>query len=105
MPRSTTQSPTVLSPNAQYWADLIQKYERSGMSVQAFATLHGVHFTTIYAWRRRLRNRQPTFVEVSLPETSEIPPIRVQILNRPVSLLVPMGTDLQWLRIVVEALS
>jgi len=107
MPRSTTQSPTALSSNAQYWADLIQKYERSGMSVQAFATMHGVHFTTLYAWRRRLRTKQPAFVEVSVPkrDTSEAPPIQVQILNRPVSVVVPIGADLRWVRAVVEALS
>ena len=67
MPRSTTQSP-VLSSTAQYWADLLQKWERSGLSIQAFAALHGVHFTTLYAWRRRLRASAPAFVEAPLPE-------------------------------------
>jgi len=44
---------------------------------------------------------------VSVPkrDTSEAPPIQVQILNRPVSVVVPIGADLRWVRAVVEALS
>ena len=95
MPRALEKS--------QYWEDLIQKFETSGMTAQAFAASQEVHVTTLHTWRRRLRNRKPAFVEVALPP--EKPPIRVQILNRPVSLWVPVGADLQWLRAVVEALS
>ena len=44
--------------------------------------MHGVHFTTLYAWRRRLGSSGPTFVEVQIPQPPrDAPHIAVQLLH------------------------
>ena len=98
------------SPTAQYWANLIAEHEQSKLSVQDFANKKGIHSVTFYAWRRRLQSEKPAFVEVRVaPLRPEAPrpeaPLRLNFRDGTVSLEVPMGTDLRWLRAVVETLA
>ena len=47
--------------------ELLAAFDRSGLSATAFARRHGIHYTTLYAWRRRQAQASPGFVQVELP--------------------------------------
>ena len=47
-------------------AELLAAFERSQLTAASFARRHGIHYTTLYAWRRRTK-ASPEFVEVELP--------------------------------------
>ncbi|HEX6884368.1 MAG TPA: transposase, partial [Planctomycetota bacterium] len=47
----------VLTPAEQ--ESLVRALEASGQSVTAFAAAHGLHATTLYTWRRRVRLGEP----------------------------------------------
>ena len=47
-------------------AQLLAAFDRSELTAASFARRHGIHYTTLYAWRRRAR-ASPEFVEVELP--------------------------------------
>lgn len=91
---------------------MLARYERSGLSQQAFCRRHGVALSTLQYWRRRARQADeasaPTFVEVSQrPGT----PARVRSVEAVfievsggVRLEVGVGTDSQWLSGLLRAL-
>lgn len=47
-------------------AELLAAFDRSELTAASFARRHGIHYTTLYAWRRRAK-ASPEFVEVELP--------------------------------------
>jgi transposase len=61
----------------QHWRQLIERWQRSGLSACAFCERHGLAVSSFYAWRRTLtqRDRQRrapaptpvTFVPIPLP--------------------------------------
>jgi transposase-like protein len=55
-------------------AQLLARFERSGLSAASFARQHGLHYTTFCGWRQRQAKAEPSpgFVQVELP-TPEIP--------------------------------
>lgn len=91
---------------------MLARYERSGLSQQAFCRRHGVALSTLQYWRRRARQADeasaPTFVEVpQRPGT----PARVRSVEAVfievsggVRLEVGVGTDSQWLSGLLRAL-
>ena len=62
--------------------ELLAAFDRSGLSATAFARRHGIHYTTLYAWRRRQAQGSPGFVEVELPAPTA-----------PVELIVELGAQ------------
>lgn len=66
---------------AQRRAQLLAAFDRSGLSVSAFARRHGIHYTTFCGWRQRQANASPGFVQVELAAPAE-----------PVELLIELGT-------------
>jgi hypothetical protein len=76
--------------------------------LEQFARNNKVSTRSLGRWRARLRPAEvPAFVEVPVP--SGIPPAvspvpRVQLPSG-VGIDVPVGVDLAWLRMVLEALS
>lgn len=97
-----------LSPTAQRWARLLAAQQNANLPTRAFAALHDVNPSTLNWWRARLRREAPTFIEVRIPPAEPRPssaPLRLELAALPVSIDVPIGTDLAWLRAVVRALS
>jgi transposase-like protein len=88
--------------SAQQWAPLVAELQNSHLSIAAFAAQKGVHPATLATWRRRFAQKGPAFLEVSLAEQEAT--LQVELPSRAV-IRVPVGTNLRWLRQVVEALS
>jgi|SRR5579872_3122107 len=56
-------------------ADLLDAFERSGLSAAAFARKHGIRYGTFDVWRRQRRKAAPGFVQVEVapaPESVEL---------------------------------
>lgn len=97
-----------LSPTARRWARLITAQQLVNLPTRAFAAQHDVNPSTLNWWRARLRKEAPTFIEVRIASSTTPPssaPLRLQLTAVPLSIDVPVGTDLAWLRAVVQALS
>lgn len=101
----------VLSPTAQRWARLVSALEQSNLTAASFAARNNVNASTLSWWRSRLRGTTALqrFVDVALPaEAVGVSPpsaLVVELVDRGVRVTVPYGTDLDWLRAVVESLS
>ena len=56
----------------EYWSEMLELQQESGMTVSAFCEEMGVHATSFYSWRKKLTKEQPIetgpddFVEVVL---------------------------------------
>lgn len=96
------------------WAELVALHRSSGLTTLQFATQHGVHPKSLARWRQRVGSHGPGrgFVEVALVPAREPAPraaptreFRVELTTQPVSIAVPAGSDLVWLRAIVQALS
>ena len=61
---------------------LLEEFEQSGLSVAAFARLHGVKYTTFCGWRKRCskpkRQRKPRLVKVEV-EVPKVASVEIQI--------------------------
>ena len=86
----------------QKWAVIVEEAERSGLSSRAFARQHSLSKSSLARWQARLRPEpKTTFVEVACwEETPE--PVVVEVGGA--SMLVTEHTDLELLRMVVDAL-
>ena len=51
--------------------DLLDAYDRSGLSAMSFSGQHGVHYQTFIAWLRK-RRQNPSATEVAGPAFAEI---------------------------------
>src|SRR6266498_1976605 len=56
---SDTVIVTSANPKADEWAERIAAQQRSGMSVKQFCKEQGVTEYSFYAWRKRLRKKDP----------------------------------------------
>lgn len=91
---------------------LLDRYERSGLTQKAFCLRHGVALSTLQYWRRRARDADqepaPSFVEV--PQVSGmgrgLSVTAAVLIELPggARLEVPAGTDAQWLSGVIRAM-
>ena len=91
---------------------LLDRYERSGLSQKAFCQRYGVALSTLQYWRRRARDTDqeptPSFVEV--PQVTGMArglPVEAAVfieLPGGVRLEVPAGTDAQWLSGLVRSM-
>jgi transposase-like protein len=93
---------------------LLDRYERSGLSQKAFCLRHGVALSTLQYWRRRARDAdqelrlRPSFVEV--PQVTRA----VRALSEEAAVIIELpggtrlevhaGTDSQWLSGLVRAM-
>lgn len=109
-----------LRATEERWSRLLERYEASGQSLREFAASVDVNPKTLAWWRRQLQGPVPGFIEVGLssaptvspspsaPEpsapSSDTPRLAVELVSRGLRIEVPAGTDLAWLRRVVEAL-
>lgn len=89
---------------------LVSRWLASGEPASAFAARHGVHFTSLYRWRREL-DRDGTFVEVVAADPRD--PGEVAAFAWSVEVALPSGAilrvgdraDEELLRRVARALS
>jgi transposase-like protein len=91
---------------------LLDRYERSGLSQKAFCLRYGVALSTLQYWRRRARDAtqelRPSFVEI--PQATGM----VRSLSGEAAVIIELpggtrlevraGTDTQWLSGLVRAM-
>lgn len=100
-----------LTPTAQRWSRLLAELDQSNLTAAVFARQRGINASTLTWWRRKLgRPSHPGgFVPVALPVVQAAPasqaPLRIELPGSDLAVVVPLGTDLGWLRAVVVALS
>ena len=95
---------------AQRWARVVEEFEASGMDVREFAKRRGINTSTLKWWRSQLRRPGAasttvsalSFVEVQVAAPVRV--VRVRLDRVAASLDVPPGTDLRWLRAIVDSL-
>jgi transposase-like protein len=75
--------------------ELLEAFERSGLSAMAFSRQHGIHYQTFIAWLRKRRQSGealppgiPAFAEVMLQEPPPTPCAALRIV-------LPCGTALE----------
>ena len=98
---------------AAEWRRWLARYERSGLSQQAFCVRHGLALSTLTYWRRRERNRvsgqSASFVEVPRPAVAAVPSamadtgVLIELPGR-VRLEVSQATDPKWLAALLREL-
>ena len=99
------------TPAALRWAATVAEFERSGLSLRAFAARHQLNASTFAWWRSRLRQaslRSPRFqaVEVHIEPAAPSPaPLRIELAGGSVVLVVPPDANLDQLRAVVALLA
>ncbi len=93
-----------INRSREEWTRIVREFEASGLSAVAFARQHGFSKQSLYKWHSRLRGEArvvtPDFVEIV---TEAAKPIML-IMPSGLKLEVPLGTNLGYLRDVVEAL-
>ena len=62
---------------AAQWRELIERYNRSGLTRRAFCAQQGIGESTLGAWQRRLRNAAPP-----TPETTQAPALFTEVSLR-----------------------
>jgi transposase-like protein len=91
---------------------LLDRYERSGVSQKAFCLRHGVALSTLQYWLRRVRDadQEPSASFVEIPQVSGVTRAlsgeAAVIIELPggARLEVPSGTDARWLSGLVRAM-
>lgn len=94
---------------AQRWARVVEEFEASGIGAREFALRRGLNPSTLKWWRSQLRHREPATAAVSTVSFVELQMaapvlLRVRLDRIGAYVDVPPGTDLSWLRAVVDAL-
>lgn len=100
------------SPAALRWAALVRELDASELSLKVFAQRRQVNPSTLAWWRSRLRNHRhlpaaapaPTFFEVDVVRPTGDATLDLRFDRLSAVLEIRRGTDLQWLRSVVDAL-
>jgi len=80
------------SRKEQQWRRRIQQWQRSGLSVQAFCTLHELTAASFYAWRRLIQQRDAQagpFVAVQVVGDEQ------PTAQRPFEVVLPGGRTLR----------
>ena len=97
----------------QYWRQLIQRWQASGLSIRAFCRQHHLATPSFYAWRRTLRERDRSAEQTAPPltflpihvrddDSSVSPPLELVFANGR-CLRIPIGFDPEQLRAVLLA--
>lgn len=100
-----SDTPVSVTPadKAQFWADTIAAFTRSGLSVRAYCLAHGLEEKKFYTWRRNLGLSpvaRPTPTSASDAPARPFVPVRVVadptaevVLPGGVTLRVPVSSD------------
>lgn len=60
------------SPAWQKWRRIIQDQHAGGLSVTDFCHVNGIVASSFFAWKRRLRNAGPAFVEARIADSTPV---------------------------------
>jgi hypothetical protein len=100
----------------QHWRQLLERWQRSGLSVRAFCRRHRLAEPTFYAWRRTLREGDRrayacqgpggvTFLPVHVEDDHTDPPASLElVLSGGRQLRIPSGFDPATLRALLAVL-
>src|ERR1044071_2346489 len=89
------------------WRERIHEQERSGLSVKYFCKERGLTECSFYAWRKRLRKKEPVrfaLVERAALQESAREALLELVLANGARLRIGTGVDSSTLRTVLEAL-
>jgi hypothetical protein len=110
MPQGKPRDPC----KAQRWRQLIDQWQRSGLTVRDFCQRQHVPVPSFYAWRRTLRQRDGsacpvappvTFLPVHVrPDDRDAPPPLELVLANGRRLCIPLGFDPNALRALLTVL-
>ena len=62
----------------RYWRQLIQRWQRSGLSVRVFCECHALAVSSFYAWRRTITQRDRLTLPSQAPEPVTFLPVHVR---------------------------
>jgi Transposase len=100
----TVSEQTTTGSKVGEWAERIAAQQRSGISVKQFCKEQGVSEYSFYAWRKRLREKQPVrFALVERPEARTEALLEL-VLTTGERLRIGAGVDGPTLRAVLDAL-
>ena len=70
--------------NANVRRELVDEFNRSGMSAAAFCAARGIRLSTFYNWlsKERKADQAPLFHEVQMPESVSSRTVRICLPNR-----------------------
>lgn len=105
MPESTVEEKPAASARDQ-WRERIAEHARSGVTIKQFCKDHGIGEYAFYAWRKRLRAKEPVrFALVDRTGAAHAPEWNLElVLVSGERLRIGAGVDVATLRTVLEAL-
>jgi hypothetical protein len=114
-PSEALPSPRSRAIARQLWVERLARFSDSGLRPAAFCAAEGVSLPSFYSWKRRLNaeGRSPdTQARDSPAPGPRLLPVRLASAAAPVELVlpggaalrIPPGTDLAFVRSLVEAL-
>src|ERR1700688_4470285 len=98
----------------RFWRQLLQRWQRSGLSIRAFCQQHDCSEPCFYAWRRTLEQRDRsvstapapvTFVPLQIQPQAPAPEAGLELLlTKGRRLRIPLGCPATLLRLVLDVL-
>jgi transposase-like protein len=92
-----------------YWRDIVQQQAESGLSVAQFCRQESLSAASLYAWRRKLQERDAAICEISAQrgtkrdQAAQLVPVRIEtgeptaavriLLPQGVAIDAPVGMD------------
>jgi hypothetical protein len=112
---AASPSPRSRAVTRQAWVERLARFSDSGLSPAQFCTQEGVSLPSFYAWKRRLATEALDAATAAPPAGDACPrllPVRLPtpaarlelVLAGGAVLRIPPGSDLAWVRSLVEAL-
>ena len=111
----TLSSPRPRAAARQLWGERLARFATSGLRPAAFCAAEGVSLPSFYSWKRRLNTEARSAdaePNADTPPGPRLLPVRLASAAAPVELVLPSGTvlrippgsDLPFVRALVEAL-
>jgi transposase len=115
VPTDTPCVPRSRASARQDWVERLERFTHSGLAPAPFCAAEGVSLPSFYSWRRRLATEQhasatdptldtqpqPRLLPVRLASANAVPEL---VLSSGTVLRIPPGSDLAFVRALVEAL-
>lgn len=94
--------PSYIRRSPAQWQAIIQDWQASGKAVTSYCREHQLPSSSFYAWKRRLPDTEPQFVDVTALALS--PPEIVIGLPSGITVTIKPGADQQGISQVLRAL-
>jgi transposase len=113
-PTEAPRSPRPRTAARQLWMERLARFSDSGLRPAEFCAAEGVSLPSFYSWKRRLAAPGPDRTQTTSGQQSgpRLLPVRLAPADTPLELVlpggamlrVPPGSDLAFVRALVEAL-